>query len=75
MLYTNDGATPRQTLEPSPHLTSDAVWVDLFNPTDSERAAAERLTGLRVPGWEEQHGPPDTGTVELLRGADGWRTA
>ena len=53
MLYTNDGATPRQTLEPSPHLTSDAVWVDLFNPTDSERAAAERLTGLRVPSQEE----------------------
>jgi len=33
------------------------------------------LTGVHVPGWEEEHGPPDTGTVELLRGADGWRTA
>jgi magnesium transporter len=53
MLYTNDGATPRQTLEPSPHLASEAVWVDLLNPTDHERAAAERLTGLRVPSQEE----------------------
>jgi magnesium transporter len=53
MLYANDGVTPRQTLTPSPHLTSDAVWIDLVSPTDAERAAAERLTGLRVPSRDE----------------------
>jgi magnesium transporter len=53
MLYANDGVSHRQKLEPGAHLTSDAVWFDLVNPTDSERAAAERLTGLRVPSREE----------------------
>jgi broad specificity phosphatase PhoE len=33
------------------------------------------LAGRGVPGWADQHGPPDTGRVELLRGADGWSTA
>jgi magnesium transporter len=53
MLYANDGHAPRQTLTPGPHLASDAVWIDLLNPTDAERAAAERLTGMRVPSRED----------------------
>ncbi|HYQ43974.1 MAG TPA: magnesium transporter CorA family protein [Polyangiaceae bacterium] len=28
---------------------SDAVWIDICNPTDSERAAVEHAIGLRVP--------------------------
>jgi magnesium transporter len=27
----------------------DAVWIDLFDPTDAERAAVEEAAGLRVP--------------------------
>ena len=53
MLYANDGTAPRQTLAPAPHLSSHAVWLDLVNPTDAERDAAERLTGLRVPSREQ----------------------
>ena len=53
MLYANSGTSPRQTLEASIHLTADAVWLDLLNPTDTERAAAERLTGVRVPSRED----------------------
>jgi magnesium transporter len=53
MLYANDGHAPRQTLTPGPHLACDAVWIDLLNPTDAERAAAERLTGMRVPSRED----------------------
>ena len=49
VLYANDGASPRQSLQPGPHLSSDASWIDLLSPTDDERAAVERLTGLRVP--------------------------
>ena len=40
-------------MQPSPHLTSDAIWLDLVSPTDAERALAERITGLRVPSLEE----------------------
>jgi magnesium transporter len=32
---------------------SDAVWVDLVEPTDAERAAVEKAFGLRVPSKEE----------------------
>jgi magnesium transporter len=53
VLYANDGVTPRRVLTPGPHLASDAVWFDLVSPTDAERAAAEHLTGLRVPSREE----------------------
>ncbi len=53
MLYANSGTSPRQTLEPSAHLATDAVWIDMVDPTESERAAAERLTGLRVPSRED----------------------
>jgi magnesium transporter len=35
---------------PSP---SDAVWLDLLNPTDAERAEVERVTQLRLPTQAE----------------------
>ena len=48
MLYFNTGTSPRRALEP--HEAADpAVWLDLHNPTEAERATAERLTGLVVP--------------------------
>ena len=53
MLYVNDGLRPHEAVQPSPHLTSDAIWLDLVSPTDAERAVAERITGLRVPSLEE----------------------
>ena len=53
MLYANTGTQPRHTLEPGQHLASKAVWLDLVNPTDAERDAAARLTGLRVPTRED----------------------
>jgi magnesium transporter len=53
MLYANDGTTKRRSLRPGAHTASDAVWLDLVDPTDAERAAAERITGLRVPSRQE----------------------
>ncbi len=53
MLYLNDGATPRRTIDPSQRHLPGAVWIDLVDPTEDERAAAERLTGLRVPSRDE----------------------
>ena len=54
MLYINTGHTPRRTLLPhSEPLGSGVAWIDLLNPTDEERSAAERLTGLRVPAAAE----------------------
>ena len=50
MLYVNTGFAPRRLLQPHgepPGLA--AVWIDLVTPSDDERSAAERLTGLRVP--------------------------
>ncbi len=50
MLYINTGHAPRRSLQPhSEPPGSEAVWIDLLSPTDEERSAAERLTGLRVP--------------------------
>ncbi len=50
MLYINTGHAPRRALQThSEPPGSRAVWIDLLNPTDEERSAAERLTGLRVP--------------------------
>ncbi len=54
MLYINTGRAPRRALQshsepPSP----GTIWIDLLNPTDEERSAAERLTGLRVPAQAE----------------------
>ena len=53
MLYANDGASPRQTLDPRAHDTIGAVWIDLVDPTEAERSAAERITGLRVPSRDD----------------------
>jgi magnesium transporter len=52
MLYLNTGLSSRQPLEPDPHAAAQvqrAVWIDLLSPTEEERSAAERGTGLRVP--------------------------
>ena len=53
MLYANTGSHPRHALEPGPHLRSQAVWLDLVNPTEAERDAAARLTDVRVPTRED----------------------
>ncbi len=53
MLYANSGTSPRETLQDSPHVASDAVWLDLVSPTESERGVAERITGLRIPSRED----------------------
>jgi magnesium transporter len=53
MLYLNSGTSPRQVIAAEPHAPEEAereaVWLDLFNPTDEERSIVERATGLRVP--------------------------
>lgn len=49
MLFANSGASPRETLTPGPHTTTDAVWLDLINPDDAERSAAGRIAGFVVP--------------------------
>ncbi len=50
MLYVNTGLNPRRTLQPHSEPSAAApVWIDLLSPTDEERSAAERMTGLRVP--------------------------
>ena len=49
MLFANSGASPRETLTPEPHVASDAVWIDLVNPTETERSAAERIVGFEIP--------------------------
>ena len=51
MLYLNSGQAPRLDLT-GPHALSEVgnlIWLDLLNPTDEERSAVERATGLRVP--------------------------
>jgi magnesium transporter len=53
MLFANSGFAPRETLTPGPHLDTDAIWIDLLDPTDDERAAAQRITGLDVPVRDE----------------------
>ncbi|HYZ63659.1 MAG TPA: magnesium transporter CorA family protein [Acetobacteraceae bacterium] len=49
MLYLNTGTGPRHTWTDHEAPLHNAVWLDLKNPTDEERAAAERATGLMVP--------------------------
>ena len=50
MLYMNAGLAPRRPFQPHTETMEPApVWIDLLRPTDQERSAAERLTGMRVP--------------------------
>jgi magnesium transporter len=53
MLFANSGTAPRETLTPGPHLETGAIWIDLLDPTDDERATAQRITGLDVPVRDE----------------------
>jgi len=53
MLYLNDGTNPREAISTGHHQGRPSVWLDLASPTDAERAAAEKLTGLRVPSRED----------------------
>ncbi len=55
MLSAHPGGSPREIIVgqgDGPPATT-AVWLDLLEPTEAERAAAERITGLRVPGRED----------------------
>ena len=38
---------------PSRRDLADQTWVDLINPTEAERAAFERASGLSVPSDDE----------------------
>lgn len=52
MILANTGTQPRHQLIPGPHppeADAHAVWLDLVDATEEERALAERVTGLRVP--------------------------
>ena len=52
MLYAHTGVSTRGRVEPSPQAleaANGAVWLDLVNPTDDERAEVERATKMRVP--------------------------
>lgn len=56
MILANMGTQPRRTLSPGPGASkyaTHAVWLDLFDATEEERALAERITGLRVPARAE----------------------
>jgi len=48
---------------------SGAAWIDLFNPTDEERAAFERTFGLRVPVREELAEIETTSRLQIERDA------
>ncbi|WP_205880492.1 magnesium transporter CorA family protein [Lichenicoccus roseus] len=69
MLYIHDGTSPPQLLSAGHHVASDAVWIDLVNPSDEERAAAERITGMRVPSLEEITEVESSSRVFSERGA------
>ncbi len=49
MLFANSGHGARQAADTPQAFDHQAVWIDLLNPTEDERSAAERATGLRVP--------------------------
>ena len=49
MLYVSTGSGPRRLLDTHERLGKDALWIDLKEPTDHERAEVERATGLVVP--------------------------
>ncbi len=52
MLSAHPGGSPCEIID-GPQAATAAVWLDLLAPTESERAAAERITGLRVPARDE----------------------
>src|ERR1700692_462894 len=41
------------TVRADPAALSGAVWIDLIDPTESERASVEQAYGLRVPTTDE----------------------
>ena len=51
MLYANNGCAPRAVLQPGSHAAGNpqAVWLDLVDGTEAERALAERLSRLTLP--------------------------
>lgn len=58
MLLLNTGAQPRHVLPADGHahatdIPRHVVWIDLYSPTEEERGAVERATGLRVPAKAE----------------------
>lgn len=53
MLLANPGHAPRRVLQSDWPGHTPPVWLDLQDATETERSAAERATGLRVPGREE----------------------
>ncbi len=53
MLYANDGTSPRRTLDAGASGGAEALWLDMVSPTEAERDAAERISGMRVPSRED----------------------
>ncbi len=56
MILASSGTKPRHTLSPASHAedaAANAVWLDLLDATEEERAFTERVTGLRVPARAE----------------------
>jgi magnesium transporter len=56
MIFANTGTQPRHSLSPDAHddkHAAHAIWLDLVDPTEDERALAERISGLRVPARTE----------------------
>ncbi len=55
MILANTGVQPRHPLPPNSTRghAARAIWLDLVDVTEEERATVERLTGLRVPARAE----------------------
>lgn len=56
MLLLNTGTGPHRPLAPGSCTGAEAthtIWIDLVRPTEAERQAVERATGLRVPSQAE----------------------
>ena len=53
MLLANSGATPRRAVTAGECPGLAAVWLDLLDPSEEERAATAALAGLRVPAQAE----------------------
>jgi magnesium transporter len=49
MLHANPGNGPRTGIDRAP----SAVWIDLLNPTEAERRAAEQAAGFAIQGQED----------------------